>query len=561
MEGYTQITLDQWVQWKEDIRQKLAETADNFVHIGYRLKQIRDSGMFGGAADIFEFAQKEYGLGKSTVSRFIAINEKYSEGGNSLELKAEFRGFSSSKLSEMLTLPDNEIELINEKTTIRAIRELKQFNAADPDKVRQEERGPYTPLEKCLIDFFDSKPDVLKDVIEHIRKEQPEYKQAAELMAPSGQAFHKKGLVFLFLYGWNEGVKYKLMTEPAPVSMTWIELLNIVNVIYAPYDSADVLASVKEDSSLGQMEVINGSDIPRIYDSMDMFLPQDADLVKKLIAEGVKSLELDYYSMNELDVKKLGEKDDFGIEYNGINYWCIFEEDAFWKNGYVTVVERRAGNGIRRYIDDLKMHIEHSVFLKLLWKRLQEIREVCCYVKDACEYLKNSARREKTQQNGCPKTCCMECPESSSCLYVCVPAMKQRLADAGTQKEKEPKTLENQVITESGTAPDPLEEPELYEEIEDEDTGESLTVPIELEKLENGYIEGEYREIVATSQHEDNALVGQNSSSEKDRILKVIAELSRQCNEYSEKEAYQEDFRRNKQIIRWLADYMNYIAD
>ena len=115
MEEYRQITLDEWTQWKEDIRRKLAETAENFVYIGYRLRQIRDSGMYDGAEDIFGFAQKEYGLGKSTVSRFIAINEKYSEGGNSPELKEEFRHFSSSKLSEMLTLPDSGVELITEK--------------------------------------------------------------------------------------------------------------------------------------------------------------------------------------------------------------------------------------------------------------------------------------------------------------------------------------------------------------------------------------------------------------------------------------------------------------
>ena len=82
-----QITLNEWMEWKEDIRNKLQETAENFVYIGYRLKQIRDSGMLDGASDIFEFAQREYGLGKSTTSRFIAINEKYSEGGNSLELR------------------------------------------------------------------------------------------------------------------------------------------------------------------------------------------------------------------------------------------------------------------------------------------------------------------------------------------------------------------------------------------------------------------------------------------------------------------------------------------
>lgn len=247
MEEYTQITLDEWTQWKEDIRIKLAETANNFVYIGYRLKQIRDSGMFGGAADVFEFAQNEYGLGKSTVSRFIAINEKYSEGGNSLELKEEFRSFSSSKLSEMLTLPDNEIQLITEKTTIRAIRELKKFDAEDPEAVQEEEKaagmaeGPErTPLEKCLIDFFELRKEMLNGVMKCLETDPPEYKQAAELMAPSGQAFHKKGIVFLFLYEWSEGVKYKLMTELEPVYMNWPGFLNIIYNIYGACDTANV---------------------------------------------------------------------------------------------------------------------------------------------------------------------------------------------------------------------------------------------------------------------------------------------------------------------------------
>lgn len=247
MEEYTQITIDKWMQWKEDIRNKLAETAGNFVYIGYRLKQIRDSGMYDGADDIFEFAEKEYGLGKSTVSRFIAINEKYSEGGNSLELKEEFRNFSSSKLSEMLTLPDNEIQLITEKTTIREIRELKNFNAqtleaADetthPAGAASEQE--WTPLEKCLIDFFKMMKETLNGVMRYLEADPPEYKQAAEIMAPSGQASYRKGIVFLFLYDWNTGIKYKLMTEPEPVSMSWMELLNTVYHIFGACNPADV---------------------------------------------------------------------------------------------------------------------------------------------------------------------------------------------------------------------------------------------------------------------------------------------------------------------------------
>ena len=229
METYEQITLDQWVQWKEDIRKKLAETAGNFVHIGYRLKQIRDSGMFGGAADIFGFAEQEYGLGRSTVSRFMAINTKYSEGGNSLELKEEFRAFSSSKLAEMLTLPDGDLQLITEKTTIREIRGLKEFGRSPAAPVPDAGQAP---LEKCIIDFFKTRKVALDKAMGLLAEDPPEYKQAAEMINPSGQTSHKKGIVFLFFYGWNAGVKYKLMGQPDPVCLTWPEFLGETERIY-----------------------------------------------------------------------------------------------------------------------------------------------------------------------------------------------------------------------------------------------------------------------------------------------------------------------------------------
>lgn len=260
MEEYTQITLDEWMQWKEDIRQKLAETAGNFVYIGYRLKQIRDSGMYDGAANIFEFAQREYGLGKSTVSRFIAINEKYSEGGNSLELKAEYRNFSSSKLAEMLTLPDSELELITEQTTIKEIRELKEFNSQEipeddtipgqceiadyiptPEEAVPPQKRPesLTPLDKCLADFFQGRKDVLCGLMKCLEADPPDYRTAADLMNPSGQSSHKKGLVFLFLYDWSTGVKYKVLTQPDPVSLTWPELLDDIFQLYGAGREAD----------------------------------------------------------------------------------------------------------------------------------------------------------------------------------------------------------------------------------------------------------------------------------------------------------------------------------
>lgn len=273
MEEYTQITIDEWVQWREDIRRKLSETAENFVYIGYRLKQIRDSGMLDGASDIFEFAQKEYGLGKSTVSRFIAINEKYSEGGNSLELREEYKNFSSSKLSEMLTLPDNECQLITEKTTIKEIREFKNFIKNEPEtaeipgqtaeepEIEEEEAAAvmeqtkedaeqpeivenpgareeikYSDFQKCIIDFFKDKKSLLNKVMDLAGCDLEEnYKKAAELICPSGTRSHQKGIIFLFMYDLATGVKYKQLGIPKPICRTWKEFLGIIYDIYEPF--------------------------------------------------------------------------------------------------------------------------------------------------------------------------------------------------------------------------------------------------------------------------------------------------------------------------------------
>lgn len=238
MEGYTQITLNEWTEWKEDIRRKLQETAQNFVYIGYRLRQIRDSGMLDGCSDIFEFAYKEYGLGKSTVSRFIAINEKFSEGGYSLEMKSEYQAIGSSKLSEMLTLTEAECRLITEKTTVKEIRELKKFTRQQDQDPEQEEPAVgrnYTPMQKCIIDMFSDARgqqdlaqimDLLQDA------ELDTLQKAVELINPADYRTHKKGIIFLFLYDWKTGIKYKLMTKPEPECMTWVEFLTEINSIY-----------------------------------------------------------------------------------------------------------------------------------------------------------------------------------------------------------------------------------------------------------------------------------------------------------------------------------------
>lgn len=228
MEG--QVTLEQWLAWKEDIREKLRETAGNFVHVGFRLKQIRDSGMLDGAADIFEFARNEYGLSKSSTSRFIAINERFSEGGNSTELRAEYKAIGSSKLAEMLTLTDAECRMITERTTVKEIRDLKDLSRQRAPAEGTVEGGGLAPLQKCLVEYFRDKKDTLNAVIRAWHEDA--IKLAAETMNPSGYATYKKGLCYLFMYRYERGATARIVTEPEPRQMTWEELLAEVDLIF-----------------------------------------------------------------------------------------------------------------------------------------------------------------------------------------------------------------------------------------------------------------------------------------------------------------------------------------
>ncbi len=232
MEG--QITLDQWQQWKDEIRQKLQSTVDNFVFLGYRMKQIRDTEAYkqDGCDSITEWAKQEYGLSKSDVSRFIAINDRFSKDGDSLELREEFRGLGSSKLSEMLSLPESDYTMITEKTSITDIREIKQFNRQAPEERQQSS----DPLEKCIEDYFSdsSRHDMLNNVMNLIFDgfNEEQYKAACQEMNPTEHGTHKKGLIMISMQDYPSGIKIKSMMKTEVDTMSWNVFLDMIFSMY-----------------------------------------------------------------------------------------------------------------------------------------------------------------------------------------------------------------------------------------------------------------------------------------------------------------------------------------
>lgn len=217
-ELYHQMTINEYMSIKEDIKRRLNYLAESFVAIGYRLKQIRDSEAYrqDGYDTIFEFAEKELGLTKSPTSRFMAINDKYSVGGNSIELREEFIGLGKSRLSEMLTMDPEDYILVTDKTSVKEIREIKRM-----EKAAGEEERELTKFQEVLREEYRT-PDRRKELIEIANATSIDDLKAA--IIPEGYRLMKKGLLAIKFV--DEKIIVRTMGVSGVQELTWSEILN-----------------------------------------------------------------------------------------------------------------------------------------------------------------------------------------------------------------------------------------------------------------------------------------------------------------------------------------------
>ena len=257
---YHQMTFDEYLAAKEEIKEKIQGMAADYICIGYRLRQIDETQAYrqDGYKTLAEFAKQEYGLSPSATSRLMDINRMFSMNGFSPELVPEFAGYGVSKLSEMLQLTEDDRGLVKAGTTVADIRELKRLErgeniqteqvAADimipeeavlEDVMSQEseesqETQELTEEEKdmrnVLLAFFRDEEGRLQKVWENI--DNPE--KVAEIMAPSGNKTFRKGLYMLFLYSFGEGAALKVFKKQNR-HLTWQELTEEIKNVYLPY--------------------------------------------------------------------------------------------------------------------------------------------------------------------------------------------------------------------------------------------------------------------------------------------------------------------------------------
>lgn len=171
--SYSKIATHE--ELKNALRHELNAAAVSFVRIGYLLKTARDTDILGDQyADVNDFAQKEFGMDKSQVSRFININDRFSIGGYSEHLQDRYEGYGSSKLSMMLLLPDSINEQLSpeySKSDIQTIKEEYQAEQKISDiEVMLEEPAPQPETENdefltlIIRELIEEHPDPAKTI-------------------------------------------------------------------------------------------------------------------------------------------------------------------------------------------------------------------------------------------------------------------------------------------------------------------------------------------------------------------------------------------------------------
>ena len=267
---YVQMTLDDWLDMKESLKKDLIGVQESFVRIGYKLRKIADEKLYekDGYKSITDFAKAEYGLTASTVSRFIKINERYSVEGYSDRLRPEFADFGSSKLSEMLTLPDGDIEMITPGTTRETIRELKQFEhqKIEPGNVEQDEEK--TEYHSLIEKFWKQNKETLNDLYTSDEKKEGYLEGMAEIVNPSGNRSFRDGLFFMMFY--EDNLKIKKFGAPAPEVMSWEEFFRITGELFVDSGQRTWEEHFGEpEKTLGVEQTDTANDIPKKIEKQD----------------------------------------------------------------------------------------------------------------------------------------------------------------------------------------------------------------------------------------------------------------------------------------------------
>lgn len=233
---YVQLTLDDYIQCKTEIKESLTGIVKSFVKIGWQLTRINASKAYtlDGYSSITEFAKAEYGMNPDGVSRFMKVYERYSIPGDTPELQEQYKDFKFAQLSEMLQLPVEDQQMITADTKRDDIRELKKFNKENehnPEQLFAWKNGQENKIYDTIFEFFKSSRELLNTLFGSDAYNNGSLEQMIEIVNPSGSRSYRKGTVFLMMYGPEKGIMIKQIPQ-GTTNMPWSEFFDIVQDLF-----------------------------------------------------------------------------------------------------------------------------------------------------------------------------------------------------------------------------------------------------------------------------------------------------------------------------------------
>ena len=231
---YVQMTLTDWMSIKKELEDELRGAAAGFVRIGYLLRKIDESEGYkqDGCDSLTEWAEKEYGLSASSVSRFIAINKRYSIDGYSKQLRLEFAKYGQAKLQEMLTLPEEALQMISPEMKRADIREVKAFEKQAPHEEPAEQQGDIAPW---IIEFI--RANDLQSLRNTRAYAENDLDQLISEVNPTGtKTFrYKRTMVSMFA----DRIMVREFPNP-PEQMSWREFFDIIMPLISAEEPEEV---------------------------------------------------------------------------------------------------------------------------------------------------------------------------------------------------------------------------------------------------------------------------------------------------------------------------------
>ena len=240
-------------EFKQELDKAMHQAAEAFVKIGYLLRKAKETDVLSesGYENVNEFAKGEYGLSPDKVSRYIAINERFSVGGYAPELRDDMKGYGIGKLQIMLTLPDEVVEVIPQEVTKQEVTEIQkevkqEQNITDIEVMLEDPQTqpayldrPMEPLEKFYVEYFYEQKQKWARLYDALDVALPdEYdKEVANALCPSGIGVLRarvpgEGMMMLTFRGRQNSITLLNVRSGEKAEYAWDELAHPFTEMY-----------------------------------------------------------------------------------------------------------------------------------------------------------------------------------------------------------------------------------------------------------------------------------------------------------------------------------------